>query len=197
VHLRGGAEAAATAGAERAADAAEANLLENLTEKLDEFGRDENVELREEMSRRASKRTAQYSTPPAQPQVCSTAELITVDAYCACQLWPSKIVRHNDTVTMVSVTASAYYLQSVCGSSCMHDILEYRPSTSQSQGHLSLLLSILQSAIVIGHCLLCRIPLHTNGKGFFQLRQVAIACLYRMLQRSAGETPQQMKATLS
>lgn len=67
---RGGAEAASTAAAERAADAAEANLLENLPEKLDEFGRDENVELREEMSRRAQKRSAQYSTPPAQPQVC-------------------------------------------------------------------------------------------------------------------------------
>lgn len=65
---RGGAEASATAGAERAADAAEANLLENLPEKLDEFGRDENVERREEMSRRAQKRAAQYSTPPAQPQ---------------------------------------------------------------------------------------------------------------------------------
>ncbi len=70
VHSRGGAEAAATAGAERAADAAEANLLQNLPERLDEFGRDENVELREEMSRRASKRTAQYNMPPAQPQVC-------------------------------------------------------------------------------------------------------------------------------
>ena len=66
---RGGAEAAATAGAGRAADAAESNLLGNLPEKLDEFGRDENVELREEMSRRARKRSAQYSTPPAQPQV--------------------------------------------------------------------------------------------------------------------------------
>ena len=66
---RGGAEAAATAGAERAADAAEANLLENLPQKLDEFGRDENVEVREEMSRRARKRSAQYSHPPAQPQV--------------------------------------------------------------------------------------------------------------------------------
>ncbi len=97
VHSRGGAGAAATAGAERAADAAEANLLENLPEKLDEFGRDENVELREEMSRRASKRTAQYSTPPAQPQVCSTSNLITVDAYCACQLRPRRIARHHDS----------------------------------------------------------------------------------------------------
>lgn len=100
MHYRGGAEAAATAGAERAADAAETNLLEHLPEKLDEFGRDENVELHEEMSRRARKRTAQYSTPPAQPQVCSTPKLITVDAYCASQLWPSKIVRDHDTVTM-------------------------------------------------------------------------------------------------
>jgi len=78
VLCRGGAEAAATAGAERAADAAEANLLENLPEKLDEFGRDENVELREEMSRRASKRTAQYSTPPAQPQVCFFKYLVLI-----------------------------------------------------------------------------------------------------------------------
>jgi len=97
VHSRGGAEAAATAGAERAADAAEANLLEDLPEKLDEFGRDENVELREKMSRRARKRTAQYSTPPAQPQVCSTTKLLTVDAYCACQLRPSKIARDHDS----------------------------------------------------------------------------------------------------
>ena len=97
VHFRGGAEAAATAGAERAADAAEANLLENLPEKLDEFGRDENVELREEMSRRARKRAAQYSTPPAQPQVWSTTESSTVDACCACQLWPGKIARHRDS----------------------------------------------------------------------------------------------------
>ena len=67
---RGGAEAAAAAAAERAADSAEADLLSNLPEKLDEFGRDENVELREEMSRRAHKRATQYSHSPAQPQVC-------------------------------------------------------------------------------------------------------------------------------
>lgn len=67
---RGGAEAAAAAAAEHAADTAEADVLRNLPEKLDEFGRDENVELREEMSRRAHKRATQYSHPPAQPQVC-------------------------------------------------------------------------------------------------------------------------------
>ena len=71
VCCRGGAEAAAAAAAERAADPAEADLLQNLPEKLDEFGRDENVELREDMSRRARKRVAQYSNPPAQPQVLS------------------------------------------------------------------------------------------------------------------------------
>ena len=67
---RGGVEAAAAAAAEHAADTAEAALLSNLPEKLDEFGRDENVELREEMSRRAHKRATAYSHPPAQPQVC-------------------------------------------------------------------------------------------------------------------------------
>lgn len=67
---RGGAEAAAAAAAEHATDIAEADLLSNLPEKLDEFGRDENVELREEMSRRAHKRATEYSHPPAQPQVC-------------------------------------------------------------------------------------------------------------------------------
>ena len=67
---RGAAEAAAAAAAERAADSAEADLLSNLPEKLDEFGRDENVELREEMSRRAHKRATVYSHSPAQPQVC-------------------------------------------------------------------------------------------------------------------------------
>ncbi|KAL3131084.1 hypothetical protein ABBQ38_000395 [Trebouxia sp. C0009 RCD-2024] len=65
---RGGAEPAAAAAAERAADSAEADLLSNLPEKLDEFGRDENVELREEMSRRAHKRQNQYRSVPAQPQ---------------------------------------------------------------------------------------------------------------------------------
>lgn len=68
---RGGAEPAAAAAAERAADSAEADLLSNLPEKLDEFGRDENVELREEMSRRAHKRQKQYRHAPAQPQVSS------------------------------------------------------------------------------------------------------------------------------
>lgn len=68
---RGGAEPAAAAAAERAADSAEADLLSNLPEKLDEFGRDENVELREEMSRRAHKRQNQYRSVPAQPQVGS------------------------------------------------------------------------------------------------------------------------------
>lgn len=67
---RGGAGAAAAAAAEHAADTAEADLVSNLPEKLDEFGRDENVELREEMSRRAHKRATAYSHPPAQPQVC-------------------------------------------------------------------------------------------------------------------------------
>ena len=69
---RGGAEAAAAAAAERAADGAEADLLSNLPEKLDEFGRDENVELREEMSRRSHKRATQYRNAPAQPQVCAS-----------------------------------------------------------------------------------------------------------------------------
>ena len=66
---RGGAEAAATAAAERAADTAQANLLENLPQKLDEFGRDENMEVREAMSRQAQKRNAQYKNAPVQPQV--------------------------------------------------------------------------------------------------------------------------------
>ena len=121
MHFRGGAEAAATAGAERAADAAEANLLENLPEKLDEFGRDENVELREEMSRRASKRTAQYGTPPAQPQVCSTTNLLTVDAVHVG--YGQAKVLENPIVTMVSATVCAHDFQSPHGSSSILDIL--------------------------------------------------------------------------
>ncbi len=155
VHSRGGAEAAATAGAERAADAAEAKLLDNLPEKLDEFGRDENVELREEMSRRARKWTAQYSTPPAQAQVCLTNESITVDAYCACQLRPSKIARHCDSdhggyhCLCILLSNSTWVQQ--------HSRLpafEHRPNTPQSQRQTSLLYSVFQSAIVIVHCLL-------------------------------------------
>lgn len=45
--------------------------MDNLPEKLDEFGRDENMELREDISQRASKRAARYAQLPAQQlQVC-------------------------------------------------------------------------------------------------------------------------------
>ena len=63
---RGGAEAAAAAAAQRAAGDAQAGLLQNLPEKLDEFGRDENMELREEISQRAQQRAARYAETPAE-----------------------------------------------------------------------------------------------------------------------------------
>ena len=41
-------------------------MMQNLPEKLDEFGRDENMELREEIEQRANKRAARYAQAPAQ-----------------------------------------------------------------------------------------------------------------------------------
>lgn len=41
-------------------------MMHNLPEKLDEFGRDENMELREEIEQRANKRAARYAQVPAQ-----------------------------------------------------------------------------------------------------------------------------------
>ncbi len=55
---RGGAEAAAGAAAEKAAAAAWQHMLANLPQKLDEFGRDENMELRDKMVRRHEQRQA-------------------------------------------------------------------------------------------------------------------------------------------
>lgn len=65
-HCRGGAEVAAAAAAQRAAGDAQQHMMDTLPEKLDEFGRDENMELREDISLRASKRAARYAHVPAQ-----------------------------------------------------------------------------------------------------------------------------------
>ena len=55
---RGGAEAAAGAAAEKAAAAAWQHMLANLPQRLDEFGRDENMELRDKMVQRHEQRLA-------------------------------------------------------------------------------------------------------------------------------------------
>ena len=55
---RGGAEAAAGAAAEKAAAAAWQHMLANLPQRLDEFGRDENMDLRDKMIRRHELRQA-------------------------------------------------------------------------------------------------------------------------------------------
>ena len=55
---RGGAEAAAGAAAEKAAAAAWQHMLANLPQRLDEFGRDENMDLRDKMVQRHEQRQA-------------------------------------------------------------------------------------------------------------------------------------------
>ena len=56
--------------------------MQNLPEKLDEFGRDENMELREEIEQRANKRAARYAQVPAQQSQVLTFCI----AWCTCWL---------------------------------------------------------------------------------------------------------------
>ena len=52
--------------------------MQNQPEKLDVFGSDENMELREEIQQRANKRAARYAQVPAQQsQVCARVHVVS------------------------------------------------------------------------------------------------------------------------
>ena len=91
---RGGAEAAAGAAAEKAAAAAWQHMLANLPQKLDEFGRDENMELRDKMVRRHEQRQAAGQ----QKQHWQPGEVGLADAWSAhlkCAWWQRGDVRRR------------------------------------------------------------------------------------------------------